>query len=103
MAGQSADPKVKARVVLLYVKDMVTDYLSNGKVQFGVVDATGKKGKDIPKEVWEEGLNQLCHDIADEVLVKIAEIWHSPRYSPNCSSLILPSLTNFSKYLKHAV
>ena len=74
VAGQSADPKVKARVVLLYVKDMVADYLSNGKVQFGVVDATGKKGKDIPKEVWEEGLNQLCHDIADEVLVKIVEI-----------------------------
>ena len=74
VAGQSADPKVKARVVLLYVKDMVADYLSNGKVQFGVVDATGKKGKDNPKEVWEEGLNQLCKDIADEVLVKIAEI-----------------------------
>lgn len=74
VAGQSADPKVKARLVLLYVKDMVADYLSNGKVQFGVVDATGKKGKDIPKEVWEEGLNQLCKDIADEVLVKIAEI-----------------------------
>lgn len=74
VAGQSADPKVKARLVLLYVKDMVADYLSNGKVQFGVVDATGKKGKDIPKEVWEEGLNQLCKDIADEVLVRIAEI-----------------------------
>ena len=74
VASQTVDPRVKARVVLLYVKDMVADYLSNGKVQFGVVDATGKKGKDIPKEVWEEGLNQLCHDIADEVLVKIAEI-----------------------------
>ena len=53
---------------------MVTDYLSREKVQFGVVDATGKKGKDIPKEVWEEGINQLSQDIADEVLVKIAEI-----------------------------
>ena len=74
MAGQAAEPKVKARLVLLYVKDMVTDYLSREKVQFGVVDATGKKGKDIPKEVWEEGINQLSQDIADEVLVKIAEI-----------------------------
>ena len=74
MAGQAADPKVKARMVLLFVKDMVTDYLSNEKTMFGVVDVTGKKGKDIPKEAWEEGLDQLCHDIADEVLVKIAEI-----------------------------
>ena len=74
VAGQAAEPKVKARLVLLYVKDMVTDYLSREKVQFGVVDATGKKGKDIPEEVWEKGINQLSQDIADEVLVKIAEI-----------------------------
>lgn len=74
VAGQAADPKVKARLVLLYVKDMVTDYLSKEKAQFGLVDVNGYKGKAVPKEVWNEGLDQLCEDIADDVLVKLAEI-----------------------------
>ena len=74
VAGQAADPKVKARLVLLYVKDMVTDYLSKEKAQFGLVDVNGYKGKTVPKEVWDEGLDQLCKDIADDVLVKLAEI-----------------------------
>ena len=74
VAGQAADPKVKARIVLLYVKDMVIDYLSGEKAQLGVVNVNGNKGKDIPKEVLEQGLDQLYQDIADEVLVKIAEI-----------------------------
>ena len=74
VAGQAADPKVKARIVLLYVKDMVIDYLSSEKAQLAVVNTNGKKGKDIPKEALEKGLDVLYHDIADEVLVKIAEI-----------------------------
>ena len=74
MALEAADPKVKARLVLLYVKDMVTDYLSKEKAQFGLVDVNGYKGKAVPKEVWDEGLDQLCEDIADDVLVKLAEI-----------------------------
>ena len=74
VATQAADPKVKARMVLLYVKDMVIDYLSSEKAQLAVVDVNGKKGKNIPKDVLEQGLDQLYHDIADEVLVKIAEI-----------------------------
>ena len=74
VAGQAADPKVKARVVLLYVKAMVIDYLSGEKAQLAVVNTNGKKGKDIPKEVLEQGLDKLYQDIADEVLVKIAEI-----------------------------
>ena len=74
VAGQVADPKVKARLVLLYVKQMVIDYLSSEKAQLAVVDVNGKKGKAIPKDVLEQGLDQLYHDIADEVLVKIAEI-----------------------------
>ena len=74
VAGQAADPKVKARVVLLYVKAMVIDYLSSEKAQLAVVNVNGNKGKDIPKEVLEQGLDKLYHDIADEVLVKIAEI-----------------------------
>ena len=74
VASQAADPKVKARVVLLYVKAMVIDYLLGEKAQLAVVNTNGKKGKDIPKEVLEQGLDKLYHDIADEVLVKIAEI-----------------------------
>lgn len=74
VAGQAADPKVKARLVLLYVKDMVIDYLSSEKAQLAVVNVNGNKGKDIPKEVLEQGLDNLYKDIADEVLVKIAEI-----------------------------
>ena len=74
VAGQAADPKVKARIVLLYVKEMVIDYLSGEKAQLGVVNVNGNKGKDIPKDILEKGLDQLYQDIADEVLVKIAEI-----------------------------
>lgn len=74
VASQAVDPKVKARIVLLYVKDMVIDYLSSEKAQLGVVNVNGNKGKDIPKEALEKGLDVLYHDIADEVLVKIAEI-----------------------------
>ena len=74
VASQAVDPKVKARIVLLYVKDMVIDYLSGEKAQLGVVNVNGNKGKDIPKEVLEQGLDHLYQDIADEVLVKIAEI-----------------------------
>ena len=74
VASQAADPKVKARVVLLYVKAMVIDYLSGEKAQLAVVNTNGKKGKDIPKEVLENGLEVLYQDVADEVLVKIAEI-----------------------------
>lgn len=74
VAGQAADPKVKARIVLLYVKQMVIDYLSGEKAQLGVVNVNGNKGKDIPKDILEKGLDVLYQDIADEVLVKIAEI-----------------------------
>lgn len=73
VASQLLDPKVKARVTLLYVKDMVIDYLSSEKAQLAVVNTNGNKGKDIPKEALENGLDVLYHDIADEVLVKIAE------------------------------
>lgn len=74
VASQAVDPRVKARIVLLYVKDMVIDYLSGEKAQLGVVNVNTNKGKDIPKDILEKGLDQLYQDIADEVLVKIAEI-----------------------------
>lgn len=74
VASQAVDPRVKARIVLLYVKQMVIDYLSKQKAKLCWVDARGKKGKDIPEDIMEKGLDQLYQDIADEVLVKIAEI-----------------------------
>lgn len=74
VASQAADPKVKTKVVLPYVKKMVIDYLSGEKAQLGVVDINDNKGKDIPKEVWEKGLDKLYQDIAEEVLVAIAEM-----------------------------
>ena len=74
VASQTLDPKVKARILLLYVKDMVIDYLSGEKAQLGVVNVNTNKGKDIPKDILEKGLDQLYQDMADEVLVKIAEI-----------------------------
>jgi len=74
VAVQAADPRVKARLVLLYVKQMVIDYLSSEKAQLAVVNTNGNKGKDIPKEALEQGLDVLYYDIADEVLVKLAEI-----------------------------
>lgn len=74
VASQTVDPRVKARIVLLYVKDMVIDYLSSEKAQLAVVNTNGNKGKDIPKDILEKGMDQLYQDIADEVLVKIAEI-----------------------------
>ena len=73
VAVEAADPKVKARLVLFYVEDMVIDYLSSEKAQLAVVDVNGNKGKTIPKDVLEQGMAQLYKDIADEVLVKIAE------------------------------
>jgi len=74
VAGQAADPKLKTRVVLPYVKKMVIDYLSSEKAQLGVVDVNANKGKDIPKEIWEQGLDKLYQEIAEEVLVAIAEM-----------------------------
>lgn len=74
VASQTVDPEAKARMVLLYVKDMVIDYLSSEKAQLAVVNTNGKKGKDIPKEALDNGLDVLYKDISDEVLVKIAEI-----------------------------
>ena len=74
VAVQAADPKIKARVVLLYVKNMVIDYMSQQKTQLGLVDAGGKKGKTIPEDVLAQGLDLLYQDIADEVLVALADI-----------------------------
>ena len=71
-AAQTADPRVKARLVLQYVKFMVLDYLIQEKVVLGLVDVDGNKGKDIPDEALEQGLDILSHQIADEVLEKIA-------------------------------
>ena len=74
VAVEAADPKVKARLVLLYVKDIVIDYLSSEKAQLALVDVNGNKGKTIPKDILEQGMDQLYHNVADDVLVKLAEL-----------------------------
>ena len=74
VASRTADPETKAQLAQYYVKNMVFDYLSKQKAKLCWVDARGKKGKDIPEDIMEKGLDQLYQDIADEVLVKIAEI-----------------------------
>lgn len=74
VASRTADPETKAQLVQYYVKNMVFDYLSKQKAKLCWVDARGKKGKDIPEDIMEKGLDQLYQDVADEVLVKIAEI-----------------------------
>ena len=71
-AAHAVDGRVKARLILLYVKDMVMDYMTQEKVQLGLVNVNGKKGKTIPDEVLKQGLDTLFHDIADQVLEKIA-------------------------------
>lgn len=73
-ASRTADPETKAQLAQYYVKNMVFDYLSKQKAKLCWVDARGKKGKDIPEDIMEKGLDKLYKDIADEVLVKIAEI-----------------------------
>ncbi len=74
VASRTADPETKAQLAQYYVKNMVFDYLSKQKAKLCWVDARGKKGKDIPEDIMEKGLDKLYKDIADEVLVKIAEI-----------------------------
>ena len=74
VASRTADPEAKAQLAQYYVKNMVFDYLSKQKAKLCWVDARGKKGKDIPEDIMEKGLDQLYQDVADEVLVKIAEI-----------------------------
>lgn len=74
VASRTANPETKAQLAQYYVKNMVFDYLSKQKAKLCWVDARGKKGKDIPEEIMEKGLDQLYQDIADDVLVKLAEI-----------------------------
>lgn len=74
VASRTADPETKAQLVQYYVKNIVFDYLSKQKAKLCWVDARGKKGKDIPEDIMEKGLDQLYQDVAYDVLVKIAEI-----------------------------
>ena len=73
-ASRAANLETKAQFAQYYVKNMVFDYLSKQKAKLCWVDAGSKKGKDIPKDIMEKGLDQLYQDVADVVLVKIAEI-----------------------------
>ena len=71
------NPAVKARMVTLYVREIVREFMATQKGQLGIVDiGHGKdfKGSSVPKEVLERGLNILCDNIADEVIAKIIQM-----------------------------
>lgn len=77
VAVEIVTPAVKARMVTLYVREIVRDYMATQKGQLGIVDVGhGKdfKGSSVPKEVLERGLDLLCNNIADEVIVKITQM-----------------------------
>lgn len=64
VAVQAVDGKIKARLTLLYVQDMVLSFLQ----QKGMVLIAGTAGDNASND----SLTDLCHQIADDVLLKIA-------------------------------
>ena len=73
---QTACTEVKTKLVLGLVKGIVYDYLTNQKGQVKIVGIGNPKDvKDnVPEDVFDQGLNILCDDIADEILGRIAEL-----------------------------
>jgi len=71
---QTACTEVKTKLVLGLVKGIVYDYLTNQKGQVKIVGIGNPKDvKDnVPEDVFDQGLNILCDDIADEILGRIA-------------------------------
>ena len=71
---QTACTEVKTKLVLGLVKGIVYDYLTNQKGQVKIVGIGNPKDvkENVPKDVFEQGLNILCDDIADEILGRIA-------------------------------
>ena len=71
---QTACTEVKTKLVLGLVKGIVYDYINNQKGQVKIVGIGNPKDvKDnVPEDVFDQGLNILCDDIADEILGRIA-------------------------------
>jgi len=69
-----ADGKVKARLVKLYVRPMVVEYLSKDGVE--LITQNGENGKEaeIPEDVINKGIEVLYDQLADDVLYQLAKI-----------------------------
>lgn len=71
---QTACTEVKTKLVLGLVKGIVYDYINNQKGQVKIVGVGDPKDvkEHVPEDVFDQGLNILCDDIADEILGRIA-------------------------------
>lgn len=75
VAFQTASPEAKTELVLGMIKGIVYDYICNQKGQVKIVGVGDPKDvqENVPEEVYENGLDILCGDIADEILGRLAE------------------------------
>jgi len=75
VAYQTACPEAKTELVFGMIKGIVYDYICNQKGQVKIVGIGDPKDvqEDVPEEVYENGLDILCGDIADEILGRLAE------------------------------
>lgn len=72
-ALDAATPQVKARLVTLYVRPMVKDYLSTEGVHLLTNNANDDGKGGLPEVVINDAVEGLCDDLADEVMLKIAK------------------------------
>lgn len=75
VAFQTACPEAKTELVFGMIKGLVYDYICNQKGQVKIVGVGDPKDvqENVPEEVYENGLDILCGDIADEILGRLAE------------------------------
>ena len=75
VALQAASTEVKLEVVKNYFRHMIYDYLCNEKGQVKIVGIGDPKDvqENVPDDVFEQGLEILCDDIADAVIDRLAE------------------------------
>ena len=75
VALQAASAEVKLEVVKNYFRHMIYDYLCNEKGQVKIVGIGDPKDvrENVPEEVFEQGLEILCDDIADAIIDRLAE------------------------------
>lgn len=75
VAFQTSCPEAKTELVFGMIKGIVYDYICNQKGQVKIVGIGDPKDvkENVPDEVFDQGLDILCNDIADEVLGRLAE------------------------------
>ena len=72
-ALDAATPQVKARLVTLYVRPMVKDYITQEGVHLLTNNANDDGKGNLPDVVINDAVEGLCDDLADEVMLKIAK------------------------------